>query len=45
MNKRKSKKQFRKYVFVMPQGRRTKAGIWKRKLTRESMKEMLMHGK
>lgn len=45
MNKRKSKKQFRKYVLVMPQGRRTKAGIWKRKLTRKSMKEMLMYGR
>lgn len=41
MNKRQAKKAFRKAVYVMPQGRRTKSGIWKKKTTREWHKEEL----
>lgn len=40
MNKRQKKKAFRKAVCVMPQGRRTKAGIRKKKAVREWDKEM-----
>ena len=40
MNKRQAKKAFRKAVYVMPQGRRTKAGTWKKKATRKWDKEV-----
>ena len=44
MNKRQSKKNFRKYVRVFPIGRRTRAGIWKKKRTRMEEKELLEAG-
>lgn len=45
MNKRQRKKAFRKVVCVMPQGRRTRSGTWKKKDTRAWHKEMLEYGK
>ena len=40
MNKRQAKKALRKAVYAMQQGRRTKAGTWKKKDTRRWDKEM-----
>lgn len=41
MNKRQKKKDFRKAVYEMPQGRRSKAGTWLKKETRKWEKEIL----
>lgn len=35
MNKRQEKKKFRKSVFSLPYGRRSKAGIWLKKEARK----------
>ena len=45
MNRRQAKKDFRKYVYCMPQGRKSKAGIWKKKETRKWHKEMMEYQK
>ena len=41
MNKRHAKKNFRKSVFIFPYGKKTKAGIWLKKQTREYEKLLL----
>lgn len=45
MNKRQAKKDFRKAVRTFPVGRRSKAGIWLKKRTRQDHKELLEYGK
>lgn len=44
MNKRQAKKQFRKCVHDFPYGRKTKAGIWKKKRARKDHRELLQYG-